>query len=116
VNLCNEAWQGEISTILPLEASERQLILETANSWKLADLDVSAFSYTPVPHTLESRLQGKESMASQVSIVPLSYFKRFKLPTVSHCCRNKDVSTRPSLGQRRVRFEGQECVSRVDLG
>jgi hypothetical protein len=55
-NLCNEAWQGEISTILPLAAADRQTIIETTNNWKLADLDVAAFSYTPVPHTLETRL------------------------------------------------------------
>jgi hypothetical protein len=55
-SLCNEAWQGEISTILPLAAADRQTIIETTNNWKLADLDVAAFSYTPVPHTLESRL------------------------------------------------------------
>jgi hypothetical protein len=55
-NLCNEAWQGEISTILPLAAADRQNIIETTNNWKLADLDVAAFSYTPVPHTLEKRL------------------------------------------------------------
>lgn len=55
-NLCNEAWQGEISTILPLAASDRKTILETANNWKLADLDVTAFSFSPVPHILETRL------------------------------------------------------------
>lgn len=54
--LCNEAWQGEISTILPLAAIDRQTIIETTNNWKLADLDVAAFSYTPVPHTLETQL------------------------------------------------------------
>ena len=56
INLCNEAWQGEISTILPLAAIDRQTIIETTNNWKLADLDVAAFSYTPVPHTLETGL------------------------------------------------------------
>jgi hypothetical protein len=55
-NLCTEAWQGEISTILPLAASDKQKIIETSNSWKLADLDVAAFCYAPLPHTLESRL------------------------------------------------------------
>ena len=55
-NLCNEAWQGEISTILPFSASDKRTIIETTNAWKLADLDVTAFSYTPVPQTLETLL------------------------------------------------------------
>lgn len=42
--LCHEAWQGENSTILPLASGDRATILETSKSWKLADLDVSAFS------------------------------------------------------------------------
>ena len=54
--LCHEAWQGENSTILPLASADRATILETSKSWKLADLDVSAFSYTPIPHTVEKRL------------------------------------------------------------
>lgn len=72
INLCNEAWQGEISTILPLGPIDRQTILETTNNWKLGDLDVAAFSYAPVPHTLESRLAGKDGMASQVSYLSFS--------------------------------------------
>lgn len=56
VSLCHEAWQGEISTILPLTAGDRQTILETSNDWKLADLDVAAFAYSPVPQTSESRI------------------------------------------------------------
>lgn len=55
-NQCNEAWQGEISTILPLTAIDRRTIMETTNSWKLADLDVAAFSYSPVSSTQEKRL------------------------------------------------------------
>ena len=54
--LCHEAWQGENSTILPLAAGDRATILETSRSWKLADLDVMAFGYTPIPHTVEKRL------------------------------------------------------------
>jgi hypothetical protein len=54
--MCNEAWQGEISTILPLGSADRRNIIDTTNDWKLADLDVTAFSYSPVPHTLETRL------------------------------------------------------------
>jgi hypothetical protein len=56
--MCQEAWQGESSTILPLAAHDRKTILDTSNSWKLADLDVAAFSYTPIPHTFESRWKG----------------------------------------------------------
>ena len=56
-NLCNEAWQGEISTILPLGQIDRQTIAETSRNWKLADLDVAAFGYAPVPHSLEKRLK-----------------------------------------------------------
>jgi hypothetical protein len=56
--LCQEAWQGESSTILPLTAMDRATILETSHNWKLADLDVTAFSYTPVPHTIEGRFSG----------------------------------------------------------
>ena len=53
--MCHEAWQGENSTILPLTSYDRSTILETSDSWKLADLDVEAFSYAPIPHTFESR-------------------------------------------------------------
>lgn len=66
-SVCNEAWQGEISTILPLGATDRQTILDTTNSWKLGDLDVSAFSYSPVPRTFENLIVGDENETSQVS-------------------------------------------------
>ncbi|GKY99438.1 hypothetical protein MPSEU_000898300 [Mayamaea pseudoterrestris] len=56
IELCHEAWQGEISTILPLAAGDRRTILETTNDWKLADLDVTAFAYSPIPRTLENRI------------------------------------------------------------
>jgi hypothetical protein len=69
-SLCNEAWQGEISTILPLGSADRRTIVETTNSWKLGDLDVAAFSYSPVPHTLAQRLAGGDSsIKSQVSFL-----------------------------------------------
>jgi hypothetical protein len=54
--LCHEAWQGENSTILPFNAADRRGILDTSTNWALADLDVAAFAYSPVPRTLESRL------------------------------------------------------------
>lgn len=69
-SLCNEAWQGEISTILPLGSADRRTIVETINSWKLGDLDVAAFSYSPVPHTQAQLLAGGDSTnKSQVSVV-----------------------------------------------
>jgi hypothetical protein len=58
--MCQEAWQGESSTILPLGATDRKTVLDTCNDWKLADLDVTAFSYSPVPFTFESRISGDE--------------------------------------------------------
>ncbi len=53
--MCNEAWQGENSTILPLSSHDRAMILDTSNAWRLGDLDVEAFSYAPIPHTFETR-------------------------------------------------------------
>jgi hypothetical protein len=70
-NLCNEAWQGEISTILPLAAIDKQKIIDTANDWKLADLDVAAFCYSPVPQNLESHLT--EDRRRQVRILSHLY-------------------------------------------
>lgn len=75
-NMCNEAWQGEISTILPLAAADRQAITMTTNNWKLADLDVAAFSYTPVPRTRETQLTADPG--SQVSSVLYLYFELCK--------------------------------------
>jgi hypothetical protein len=54
--LCREAWQGENSTIFPLNKGDRENVLETSTNWVLADLDVTAFSYSPIPHTLEEML------------------------------------------------------------
>lgn len=54
--LCSESWQGEIGTILPLAQVDRESIVDIARDWKLGDLDVAAFSYTPVPYTLEEHL------------------------------------------------------------
>lgn len=54
--LCHEAWQGENLTILPLSSADRQSILDISNDWNLADLDVAAFSYTPLPQTLAASL------------------------------------------------------------
>lgn len=65
--LCQEAWQGENSTILPFGAADRAAMLETSKNWMLADLDVTAFSYAPVPHTLEIRLLSNQA-DSKVSL------------------------------------------------
>jgi hypothetical protein len=56
-NFCHEAWQGENSTILPLSAKDRKSTLATSDDWMLADLDVAAFSYTPLPYTLQEHFQ-----------------------------------------------------------
>ncbi|KAL7555548.1 hypothetical protein ACA910_013029 [Epithemia clementina (nom. ined.)] len=70
-NLCTEAWQGEISTILPLGQIDRQTIEETSRNWKLADLDVAAFGYAPVPHSMEKRLK-EDDRHSQVFLLDAS--------------------------------------------
>jgi len=48
-DLCTDSWQGE--SITPLSPIDRRAILEANKTWSLADLDVTAFSYTPVPST-----------------------------------------------------------------
>lgn len=57
--LCHEAWQGEHSTILPLSPDDRKAILDIANDWALSDLDVSAFSYSPLPRTYDGLVDGQ---------------------------------------------------------
>jgi hypothetical protein len=66
--LCNEAWQGEISTILPLTNMDRATILETSKNWKLADLDVVAFGYSPVPRVYENLLQGSSEKNAVIQV------------------------------------------------
>jgi hypothetical protein len=66
--LCNEAWQGEISTILPLTGTDRATILETSKNWKLADLDVVAFSYSPVSRVYENLLQASNANAILIQV------------------------------------------------
>lgn len=61
--MCNEAWQGENSTILPLSPHDRAMILETSNGWRLGDLDVEAFSYAPIPHTFEARCLNSDGIS-----------------------------------------------------
>ena len=55
VDFCSDLWHGENSTITPLRAIDRQSILENSNSFSLADLDVTAFSYAPIPCTDEEK-------------------------------------------------------------
>lgn len=44
------------STISPLTASDRQVIIDTQNNWMLSDLDVQAFSYAPLPYTADQKI------------------------------------------------------------
>jgi hypothetical protein len=65
--LCHEAWQGENSTISPLTSVDRAFVVDTSKNWLLSDLDVTAFAYSPVRSTLETRLSNTldESSASK---------------------------------------------------
>ena len=56
IECCTEAWQGENSTISSLNATKKKALLEVINNWSLADLSVSAFAYSPVPFTMERRI------------------------------------------------------------
>ena len=77
--MCQEAWQGESSTILPLSSNDRRAILETSNNWKLADLDVAAFSYSPIPHTFEIRCSELKDPKSTVGKYELKYQDKFRI-------------------------------------
>lgn len=95
-SLCHEAWQGENSTILPLASADRATILDTSRSWKLADLDVTAFSYSPVPYTVEKRLGTDSPQESKV---------RIKSSTGAHCFLLIDmvpVSNSDPISKRRA--------------
>jgi hypothetical protein len=93
--LCNEAWQGEISTILPLGADDRKTILESSRAWKLADLDVAAFSYSPVPQNLEKRLQ-EGTLKSPV------YLLDHSTPRSPALLKDKSVSAEWSLIRNQI--------------
>jgi len=58
VECCTEVWQGENSTIGVLGNSDRAKLRSVIDDWSLADLSVSAFAYSPVPYTMESRIDG----------------------------------------------------------
>ena len=68
-SFCNDAWQGENSTILPLSNNDRNTILETSRNWKLADLDVEAFSYSPIPKTFFAKLESSTAANNQVYLL-----------------------------------------------
>ena len=55
-DFCTVSWQGGISTISPLSPADRREILENAKNWNLADLDVTAFSYAPIPCSHEPKI------------------------------------------------------------
>jgi len=59
-DFCTQSWQGNISTITPLDPADRREILDNDRHWRLSDLDVTAFSYAPIPCSLEQKL-GKKS-------------------------------------------------------
>jgi hypothetical protein len=112
--MCNEAWQGENSTILPLSAQNREMILETSNGWRLGDLDVEAFSYAPVPHTFESRcmVSGGASKASEAIVQPLHFSYGLLTFFCSSTCwrmtREATLCSQPSK-TRQQRASGLSC-------
>lgn len=61
VNNCSQLWQGETSTIIPMSAFDRKNLLDTAKNWILEDLNVVAFTYSPVPYAFED-WRGKEGV------------------------------------------------------
>lgn len=66
--MCQQAWQGENATILPLTAHDRATILETSNGWKLGDLASTAFSYSPIPPIFSRRIQDSEQESRKVNL------------------------------------------------
>lgn len=66
-SLCADSWQGENTTITPLTSNDKQLLIETCDNWALADLDVAAFSYAPVPYTQEQRIGRTKSSSGNKS-------------------------------------------------
>lgn len=83
----HEAWQGENSTILPLSSFDRAMILETTDSWKLADLDVEAFSYAPIPHTFEAKCSksGESKVRLDLRLNSKKHVPVYKLLTNKSC-------------------------------
>lgn len=58
---CSDSWIGEDSTITPLSQADKKTILETSKIWSLADLDVQAFSYAPLPVSKMSKDQNQNN-------------------------------------------------------
>jgi hypothetical protein len=93
--LCSEAWQGEIATISPFGADDRQTVLQSSEAWKLADLEVTAFSYTPLPQSLEILLQDG-SLQSPVCLLDHS------VPQSPPLLRDKSVSPEWQLVRNQI--------------
>lgn len=74
-SLCHEAWQGENSTILPLNAVDRTNVIQTSTNWLLSDLDVAAFAYSPVRSTLETQLSGASEGSDTCKTVSSSCYR-----------------------------------------
>jgi hypothetical protein len=53
-DICSDSWQGE--SITSLSPTDRATILENSNTWSLADLDVTAFSYAPIPYAFGEKV------------------------------------------------------------
>ncbi|CAM9295439.1 unnamed protein product, partial [Chrysoparadoxa australica] len=54
LDMCPDYWDG--STISAIPASLRRAIIDMHQQWSLEDLDVVAFSYSPVPYTVQPLL------------------------------------------------------------
>lgn len=107
--MCHEAWQGENSTILPLASHDRSTILETSDSWKLADLDVEAFSYAPIPHTFEQRISGNsESTVRRLLVMDFLFNDpSMNVIFVSFLCLNTLLNCAQFIFECPVLFVGQ---------
>jgi len=94
-SLCHEAWQGENSTISPLNAVDRATVVQTSTNWLLSDLDVAAFAYSPVRSTLETRVSGAaegSGVSKTVSLlyraIALYHVKRSLFPAANIVCQS----------------------------
>ena len=67
LGLCSQAWQGENTTILPFNAEDRSSLLTTSTDWALSDLDVLAFSYSPIARTRDGLFRAIGGGADMVS-------------------------------------------------
>ncbi len=67
-DFCTESWQGGRSIIIPFSEADRAEILENTKNWALADLDVTAFSYAPIPQSQEYKLEAGDIPEVSASI------------------------------------------------